>query len=289
MTLHFVTSAQDGPHIKSSDDARAYAGLFGNGAYVFKTGDKMSASMVDSNTMRILEGDSLFCGHKWNIRNFEDITIENGTPGLKRIDLVVAHFETSPKEELTLVVYKGVEVEEGDPVVPTHITGDLNMGDTVAEMPLYTVSLNGLTVGTPSQQFVVVDDLYGDWLLNATKALFGVTDDKKIPGSALAPHSVGQQQLETSVWDSVSQTREVTISSTEIAANNGNLVRTDLPAIAGYKAVGVVGMKIGMNLYTMYFGLENNNTRLRCDFLNRASTAFSGSPGVATILYLKNG
>ena len=203
MTLHFVTSAQDGPHIKSSDDARAYAGLFGNGAYVFKTGEKMSASMVDSNTLRILEGDSLFCGRKWNIRNFEDITIENGTPGLKRIDLVVAHFETSPKEELTLVVYKGVEVEEGDPVVPTHITGDLNMGDTVAEMPLYTVSLNGLTVGTPSQQFIVVDDLYGDWLLNATKALFGVTDEKKIPGSALVPHSVGKDQLATTVWDSI--------------------------------------------------------------------------------------
>lgn len=288
MTLHFVTSAQDGPHIKSSDDARAYAGLFGNGAYVFKTGEKMSASMVDSNTLRILEGDSLFCGRKWNIRNFEDITIENGTPGLKRIDLVVAHFETSPKEELTLVVYKGVEVEEGDPVVPTHITGDLNMGDTVAEMPLYTVSLNGLTVGTPSQQFIVVDDLYGDWLLNATKALFGVTDEKKIPGSALVPHSVGKDQLATTVWNSISQTREVTISSIEIGANNGQLARTEMPVVPGYKAVGVVGMKIGINLYTMYWGLENNNTGLRCDFLNRASTAFSGSPGVATILYLKN-
>ena len=47
-------------------------------------------------------------------------------------------------------------------------------------------------------------------------------------------------------------------------------------------------MKIGMNLYTMYWGLENNNTRLRTDFLNRTSTAFSGSPGVATILYLKD-
>lgn len=90
-------------------------------------------------------------------------------------------------------------------------------------------------------------------------------------------------------YDSIFQTHEVSIASTEIAANNGNLVRTDIPAIAGYKAVGVVGMKIGMNLYTMYWGLENNNTRLRTDFLNRTSTAFSGSPGVATILYLKNG
>lgn len=87
---------------------------------------------------------------------------------------------------------------------------------------------------------------------------------------------------------SIFLTQEVSISSTEIAANNGNLVRTDIPAIAGYKAVGVVGMKIGMNFHTMYWGLENNNTRLRTDFLNRASTAFSGSPGVATILYLRD-
>lgn len=204
MALHFVTSAQTDPHIKSSDDARAYAGLFGNGAYVFKTGNKLSASMVDSNTLRIMDGDSIFCGRKWNIRNFEDVTIENGTPGMKRVDLVVAHFETSPSEEISLVVYKGTEVDTGDPVVPTYIEGDLNAGDTVAEMPLYTVTLNGLTVGVPSQMFVVVDDLYGDWLLNATKALFGVTDDKKIPSSALVPHSIGKDQLETSVWDSIS-------------------------------------------------------------------------------------
>lgn len=204
MALHFVTSAQTDPHIKSSDDARAYSGLFGNGAYVFKTGNKLSASMVDSNTLRIMDGDSIFCGRKWNIRNFEDVTIENGTPGFKRVDLIAVHFETSPSEEISLVVYKGTEVDTGDPVVPTYIEGDLNAGDTVAEMPLYTVSLNGLTVGSPSQMFVVVDDLYGDWLLNATKALFGVTDDKKIPGTSLVPHSIGKDQLETSVWDSIS-------------------------------------------------------------------------------------
>ncbi len=205
MALHFVTSAQTEPHIKSSDDARVYAGLFGNGAYVFKTGNKLSASMVDSNTLRIMDGDSIFCGRKWNIRNFEDVTIENGTPGMKRVDLVVAHFETSPSEKISLVVYKGTEVDTGDPVVPTYIEGDLNAGDTVAEMPLYTVTLNGLTVGVPSQMFVVVDDLYGDWLLNATKALFGVTDDKKIPSSALVPHSIGKDQLETTLLDSISR------------------------------------------------------------------------------------
>ena len=101
-------------------------------------------------------------------------------------------------------------------------------------------------------------------------------------------HSIGQQQLEASVWDSISRTREVTISNIRIAGKDGVLVRTDIPAMAGYKAVGVVGMKIGSSLHTMYWGLENNNTRLRADFINRASTEFSGSPGVAVILYLKN-
>lgn len=221
MALHFVTSAQTDPHIKSSDDARAYAGLFGNGAYVFKTGNKLSASMVDSNTLRIMDGDSIFCGRKWNIRNFEDVTIENGTPGMKRVDLIAVHFETSPSEEISLVVYKGTEVDTGDPVVPTYIEGDLNAGDTVAEIPLYTVTLNGLTVGVPSQMFVVVDDLYGDWLLNATKALFGVTDDKKIPSSALVPHSIGKDQLETTVWDSISHWK-ATSSVSEVTAFDNN-------------------------------------------------------------------
>lgn len=154
MTLHLVTAAQAEDHISSSDDARLYEALVGSGGIVFSQGNKMSASMTDPNTMRIMDGVALLCGRYWNITNYEEVTITNGTPGMNSIALVVANIKTDPSETLTLKVYEGVETE-GEPVMPSYIEGNLNGGDTEAEMPLYAVTKTGLSVGDPVPQFEV--------------------------------------------------------------------------------------------------------------------------------------
>lgn len=152
MALHFVTSAQKEDHVTSADAARMHAGMVGNGCLVLGTKDKMAASMVDPNTLRIMAGDALMCGRHWNITNYEEVVIENGAPGVNRIDLVVARMSTDPSETLSLLVRKGVETE-GEPTAPEPETGDLNGGDTVAEMPLYAIEHTGLSVGDPVAQF----------------------------------------------------------------------------------------------------------------------------------------
>ena len=146
MTVHFITASRGGdePHVTSGDDARQNVAHIGNVNYVGKTGDQLSASMTSSNTLRILSGDG-----------FEDVTIENGNPGYNRKDLVVFHAETSPSDNGYITVIKGEETT-GDAVVPTYAEGDLNEGDTVAEMPLYVVSLTGVSVGDPEPQFDVL-------------------------------------------------------------------------------------------------------------------------------------
>lgn len=154
MTLHLVTAAQEEDHISSSDDARLYEAFVGSGGIVFSQGNKMSASMTDPNTMRIMDGVALLCGRYWNITNYEEVTITNGTPGMNSIALVVANIKTDPSEAVTLKVYEGVETE-GEPVMPSYIEGDLNGGDTEAEMPLYAVTKTGLSVGGPMPQFEV--------------------------------------------------------------------------------------------------------------------------------------
>lgn len=154
MTLHLVTAAQAEDHISSSDDARLYEAFVGSGGIVFSQGNKMSASMTDPNTMRIMDGVALLCGRYWNITNYEEVTITNGTPGMNSIALVVANIKTDPSEAVTLKVYEGVETE-GEPVMPSYIEGDLNGGDTESEMPLYAVTKTGLSVGDPMPQFEV--------------------------------------------------------------------------------------------------------------------------------------
>jgi hypothetical protein len=152
MSLHFVTSAQAEDHVSSSDEARKTEGMIGTGGFVLGTKDKLSASMIDANTLRILEGDIIFCGRQVNITNYEEVTIQNGTPGMNSIALVVLNMKTDPSEEATIKVYEGTETD-GDPVMPEYIEGDLNNGDTEAEMPLYAITKTGLSVGDPVAQF----------------------------------------------------------------------------------------------------------------------------------------
>ena len=137
--MHFVTSSAGEPHVQSYNFAHMNAGIVGNGAYLLQVRDRMAATMVNSNTLRILGGDAVCCGRHIAIDEaFEEVSIDNGVPGYSRIDLVVAHIETAPQETLELRVIKGEETT-GTPVVPGHIDGDLNDGDTVTEMPICSV------------------------------------------------------------------------------------------------------------------------------------------------------
>lgn len=152
---HFVTSAQEEDHINSFNDAHYHASTYGPGVYVLSGGKQLAATMTDSNTIRILSGEGLVNGRFWEIEgDFEEYTIENGTPGFKRTDLVVCHIETAPQEKIDIRVLKGEETT-GDPVMPVHIEGDLNDGDTVVEQPLWAVTLDGINPEEPMAQFEV--------------------------------------------------------------------------------------------------------------------------------------
>ncbi len=147
---HLVTSHQGEDHVESYNDRHYNAGHIGNDSYAFKGRGNFACSMVDSNTLRIMSGDAQCCGAHWSIdSDYEEYTIETGTPGYKRTDLVVAHIETAPQETMDIRVLKGEETT-GTPVTPSYIEGDLNAGDTVVEMPLCSVELNGINPGQPN-------------------------------------------------------------------------------------------------------------------------------------------
>lgn len=146
---HFVTSAAGEPHVTSTDTAHYNAGILGPGSYVLPMRGRMACTMVDSNTLRILAGDAVVCGRQWAIEgDYEELNIDNGVPGYNRIDLVVCRIEIGEKETIELRVYKGEETT-GTPVRPGHIAGDLNDGDTVTEMPICAVRVEGINPQEP--------------------------------------------------------------------------------------------------------------------------------------------
>ena len=146
---HFVTSAQGKAHVTSANAAHLTAGLLGNGCYVLPLGQRLACTMTDSNTLRVLFGVASVCGRQWEIEgDYEEVNIDNGVPGYNRTDLLVCRIETAPQETIELKVYKGEETT-GTPVVPGHVEGDLNDGDTVCEMPICSVRINGINPQAP--------------------------------------------------------------------------------------------------------------------------------------------
>lgn len=161
MGLQIVTGYTGTAHIKSAHDRTRNAGTVGTGSYVMKTGNMLAAKMQSANTLRIVDGDLMMQGVHATVEagTHEDLTIDNGTQGKKRNDLVVARYERlagEPKtESVTLRVIKG-EPSDGAAADPAHTEGDILGGDLVAEMPLYRVPIDGITPGDPVALFETV-------------------------------------------------------------------------------------------------------------------------------------
>ena len=81
--MHIITGYTGENHITSADDASLHRAIFGEGDYVLDTGSKFKATIINNNTIRIDDGDLLIQGHlaRINPGDYEEVTIDNGTPG----------------------------------------------------------------------------------------------------------------------------------------------------------------------------------------------------------------
>jgi hypothetical protein len=119
--------------------------------------------MVDAKTVTILDGDLLMNGRHIRIRNaqHENLTIESGTSGYNRIDLIVVHYaNASGVESAELKVIKGTATT-GTPTAPAYTTGNILEDATAAEYPLYQVTLSGTATPTLTALFEVKYGLPG--------------------------------------------------------------------------------------------------------------------------------
>lgn len=158
--MHLVTGYQGQDHVTAADHGSLYAAIFGNGSYVLDRGNKLAASVISSNKVRISDGDIVLQGRHIRLNEGAniDLTIENGTQGYKRNDLIVARYTRNAStgvEEANLVVIKGA-ASTSTPADPAYNNGDILTDHAeVVDFPLYRVPLDGITVGTLEQLFDV--------------------------------------------------------------------------------------------------------------------------------------
>ena len=88
----------------------------------------------------------------------DEITIENGTQGEKRIDLVVIRYSKNADTGIETAIpflVKGIP-SENNPVRPEHLEGDIRGGDLTADWPLYELYLDGISVTNVKPLFDVL-------------------------------------------------------------------------------------------------------------------------------------
>lgn len=149
MALELVTGYWGIEHVTAEQDADLNAGIIGSGNYVLNIGEKMRAEAVSANQVRIFDGVFMAYGRQCILGDgeYEDITIENGTPGLLRNDMIVVKYkkdEESGKENATFAVLKGETGSVGKDPVPNR--QDIRSGAFESEVPMYRVKINGLAI-----------------------------------------------------------------------------------------------------------------------------------------------
>lgn len=149
MALELVTGYWGIEHVTAEQDADLNAGIIGSGNYVLNIGEKMRAEAVSANQVRIFDGVFMAYGRQCILGDgeYEDITIENGTPGLLRNDMIVVKYkkdEESGKENATFAVLKGETGSVAKDPVPNK--QDIRSGAFESEVPMYRVKINGLAI-----------------------------------------------------------------------------------------------------------------------------------------------
>lgn len=148
--MELVTGFKGEAHISAENWADLNRGLAGDGSYVLPVGEKFRAELVTNNLLKIYDGCGIFQGRQVVIPagQSDEITIENGSQGEKRIDIVGVRYvkDESSKIETTESVYVKGTPAESDPVAPNLEEGNIRAGDLVANWALYQVELDGLNV-----------------------------------------------------------------------------------------------------------------------------------------------
>ena len=179
--MNIIWGYQAGPHVTAQQLRDIYTGIFGSDTHILDVGSKLAATVISATEVEIADGVLIAqgCTACINYGRTESLTIQNGTQGMLRKDLIVAQYMKSTGhsiESMSLAVKRGTPAASS-PALPAYTTGSIADGDTLAEFPLYVVNLNGINI-TSVQRLVSIkggiDDL-GNRMTSAEASIASLT------------------------------------------------------------------------------------------------------------------
>lgn len=140
--------------VSSQQDADLFAGIFGNTTVVLPVGERCRAEIRDANTVRVYDGEFISQGRRFNqgYGEYQDYTVENGSQGTVRYDILGFHFYTDESGNEVSETFVQKDVGENGTITEDAIRD----GATESYISMYRVKVNGLSIESVTPLYLVV-------------------------------------------------------------------------------------------------------------------------------------
>ena len=164
--MNIVTGYTGTPHVTANEAQALNKGIFGPGNYVLDVGNKFAATMSGATDVTLQDGEGVMQGVQFRIPpgHTNGAMLADGTTGYNRIDLICARYTKNAQtgvEAVKLVVITGTP-SATTPSMPAYSTGNILLGDSPVDFPLYKVTFTGTNSA--------LTKLFNDRIITVTKS-----------------------------------------------------------------------------------------------------------------------
>lgn len=161
--MKIVSGKTGTPHVTSEQFRQIIEGTVGQGSYILTSGENLEPELASNNMLKIRGG---MMSHHGNVscvelNTYDEVTLTNGSQGMKRIDLVVNRYTRNDEtglEKNEWIVIIGTP-DASSPKVPQHTIGNLQNGDLIDDCPVFEVHYDGINVTEVKKLLPVMSNL----------------------------------------------------------------------------------------------------------------------------------
>ena len=163
--MKIVSGRTGSPHVTSQQFRQMLEGIIGQGSYIITSGENLKPELSSNNLMKIRSGMMAHhgCISCVDIGTYDEVTLTNGSQGMKRIDLIVNRYTRNAETEVENCSWKVIQGTPvaSNPAVPAYTSGNLQDGDLVDDCPAFEVHYDGINVTEVKSLLSVTDGLSG--------------------------------------------------------------------------------------------------------------------------------
>ena len=153
--MDIITGHRGVSHVTSQNQRDINMGFVGEESYILPVGGELAATVTGGNEVTIADGVLMMqgCAASIGYGQSETLTLQAGTAGYKRYDLICAQYtkDSDGVESVALVVKTGTPTT-GTPQYSSYTDGNIAAGDTLVEVPIYAVEFIGAVINRIAPQ-----------------------------------------------------------------------------------------------------------------------------------------